>query len=106
MVWPVSPWKLPAGQASHDVAPDEVPHLPAVQDVQEVAPAAEYLPAAHESVQSAVKPVDVPYFPAVQSSPPPLPVEVSYFPEGQVVQSESTPVPVVLYVPALHEPQK
>ena len=49
----------------------EAEYLPAVQSVQELAPAAEYLPAVHSSVHASeyvVEPVDDPYRPAGQAS--------------------------------------
>ena len=56
-VRPVAELYFPALQAEHDDSPDDDAYVPTAQLVQLDAPAAEYLPRAHASVQAVLRPV-------------------------------------------------
>jgi hypothetical protein len=99
---PADPEYLPAGQSAQDEAPaaEDVVNDPDAHAAHALAPAAEYLPAAHVSVHGEARPVTALYLPEAQSVQYALAAALAYFPAAQLVQLEA---PAAEYRPAAHE---
>ena len=84
---PVPALYLPAAQREQLDASVAVWYLPVEHEVHALAPDPEYLPTAHASPQTMVRPVPELYFPAAQFEQLAEPVSVWYFPTGHEVQA-------------------